>query len=224
VFTGHLAVAFAVKKLAPRSSLGTMFLATQFVDLLWCVLLLAGIEHVRIAPGITRVMPFDLYDYPISHSLMTGLLWSAAFGLIYYRLKKYSRGALVLGGLVFSHWVLDFLVHRPDLPLYPCGHILVGLSLWNSILWSVVTELGLFSAGVWLYSRITVPLDRRGRYGLWLFMALLLVLQVISYQGAPPPSVESIAWVGLAGGTLNVLWAWWIDRHRRVKEREQDKK
>src|SRR5690242_17099108 len=174
MFIGHFGVALAAKKVAPRTSLGSLFLATQFADLLWPILLLFGIEHVRIAPGITAVSPFDFYDYPISHSLVTLSAWALLVGLGYLAITKYARGAWIMGAGVLSHWFLDFLMHRPDLPLWPGGAKL-GLGLWNSWTASIGLEVLLFGLGLWVYVRITSPRDAIGRYAFWSLMALLFI-------------------------------------------------
>ena len=127
MFIGHFGVALAAKKVAPKTSLGTLILGAQFADLLWPILLLAGVEQVEIVPGITRVSPFDFTDYPISHSLLMLLVWSVVVGGIYYALRRYRRGALVIAAAVISHWILDFIVHSPDLPLRPGGELRLGL-------------------------------------------------------------------------------------------------
>ena len=125
MFIGHFGVAFAARKFAPRASLGTLILAAQFLDFLWPVLLLLGIEHARIVPGATKVSPLDFTDYPISHSLLMAFVWALIFGGIYYTFRRSSKSAIVVGAAVISHWILDFIVHRPDLQLYPgseCAH------------------------------------------------------------------------------------------------------
>ena len=121
MFLGHFGVAFGAKGAAPKTSLGTLILAALFIDLLWPTFLLLGIERVRIIPGITAVVPLDFEFYPFSHSLASVLLWSLGFGFAYRTLKHDDRGAFVLGLAVLSHWFLDAIVHRPDLPLYPIG-------------------------------------------------------------------------------------------------------
>ena len=131
MFIGHYGVALAAKRIAPRTSLALLVLAAQFLDLIWPIFLLLGFEHVRVVPGITRVQPFEFYDYPFSHSLTMALRWAVAVGLIYYLARRYVRGTWVVTVLVVSHWVLDFVSHRPDLPLWPGGPK-VGLGLWNS--------------------------------------------------------------------------------------------
>jgi len=212
MFLGHYGVAFASKKAVPKVSLGTLLLASQLADLLWPIFLLVGLEHVRVAPGTTVVSPLDFYDYPITHSLVGALGWSLLFGLIYAAARRYPKGAWVLAAVVFSHWVLDLIVHRPDLPLIP-GGTRVGLGLWNSLPGTLVVELGLYLVGIILYVRTTTALDRTGQYALWVFVALLLVTYVGSVAGPVPPSDRAVAIAGV-GQWLFVLWAYWIDRHR----------
>jgi hypothetical protein len=213
VFLSHFGVGFGAKAAAPKTSLGTLFLAAQFVDLLWPSLLLLGIEKVEITPGITRVTPLDFTDYPITHSLIATLLWATLFAAAYFLLRKYPKGAWVCGAAVISHWVLDLLSHRPDLPLVPGGATRVGLGLWNSLPATLLVELGIFVIGVWLYIRSTRPLDRTGTIALWSLVGFLSVIYFSNIFGPPPPSVIAIAVVGHAGWLL-VIWAYWIDRHR----------
>jgi hypothetical protein len=213
MFIGHYAVALGAKKVSPRASLGTLLLASQFIDLLWPIFLLLGLEHVRIAPGNTVFTPLDFYDYPISHSLLAVLGWSLGFGLLHYAVQRSGRNALILGALVLSHWVLDFISHRPDLPLMPGMETRVGLGLWNSFVASVVVETALFVVGAFLYLRATKARDRVGQYALWAFLLLLVVLYVANMFGPPPPSVQALAVVAF-GQWLFVLWGYWIDKHR----------
>jgi len=217
MFIGHYAVAFAAKKAAPKVSLGTLFLATQFLDLLWPIFLLLGLEHVRIAPGNTAFTPLDFYDYPISHSLLTVAGWSAAFGLVYYALRRYAVGAWVLGLGVLSHWILDLITHRPDLPLAPGTQTFWGLGLWQSVAATVLVESALFTAAVALYARTTRPRDRIGSYAFW----GLVIFCVLGYAGnvmgreSPPPDANALAVFGLTQWLI-LPWTYWIDRHRRL--------
>lgn len=132
---------------------------------------------------------------------------------MYYAVRRSGRNALILGALVLSHWVLDFISHRPDLPLMPGMEIRVGLGLWNSFAGSVIVETALFIAGVVLYVSTTKARDRVGKYALWSFLLLLVVLYVANMFGPPPPSVQALAVVAF-GQWLFVLWGYWIDRHR----------
>jgi hypothetical protein len=213
MFLGHFGVGFGAKAAAPKTSLGTLFLAAQFTDLLWPTMLLAGLETVEIAPGITRVTPLRFTDYPITHSLIAVLGWAALFAGVYFLLKRYPKGAWVCGLAVISHWVLDALTHRPDLPLVPGGAARIGLGLWNSLPATLVVELGIFAIGVWLYVRSTRALDRVGSVALWSLVGFLLVIYFGNLFGPPPPNVTALAWVGQAQWLL-VIWAFWVDRHR----------
>jgi hypothetical protein len=215
MFIGHFAVGLAAKKVAPKVSLGTLILSAQLLDLLWPVFLLLGLEHVRINVGDTVFTPLDLYDYPISHSLLTVLGWSVLFAIIYFVVKKYQRGALIVGAGVFSHWFLDFITHRPDLPLAPGSETYVGLGLWNSFMGTVLVEGLLFVAAVILYARTTRAMDKVGKYAYWGLVIFLSLIWIGNMTGPPPPDSQAIAYVTLLMW-LFVPWGYWIDRHRTV--------
>ena len=221
MFIGHFAVALGAKRVAPKASLGTLVFSAQFLDLLWPILVLLGAEHVRIDPGNTAVTPLDFYDYPISHSLVTSIVWSLLVGSIYFAIRRDRSTAVILGGVVFSHWLLDFLTHRPDLPIVPGGSTLVGLGLWNSVVWTVIVESLMFIAGVALYAKTTVSRGKTGGFGLWLFVAFLISIYLGNVFGPPPPSENVIAISGL-GIWLLVMWAYWIDRNRMVHQSFQE--
>jgi hypothetical protein len=212
VFLGHFGVALAAKKAAPKSSIGTLIFAAQFADLLWPILLLLGLEQVRIVPGITRVTPLDFVSYPYSHSLAAQLIWGAAIGLVYFAIRRDARAAAVVAACVPSHWVLDYIAHRPDMPLFP-GGARYGLGLWNSLPGTLAAELGLYVAGIALYLSSTHAKDRAGVYVLWSLLILLLVIYISSLFGPPPPSERALALSALAIW-LTVPWAAWADRHR----------
>ncbi len=213
MFIGHFAVAFAAKRAAPRTSIGTMFVAAQLADLFWPIFLLLGWEQVRITRNANPFLTLDFTSYPWSHSLAMGVAWGVAFGALYFAVTRYSRGAIVVALLVPSHWMLDLIVHRPDLPLYPGGAARVGFGLWNNPLATVVVEGIIFVIGVAIYVRSTQPRDRAGRYGLWALAAFLVVLYVVSLTSPPPPNVTALAWAALIGWPLT-LWPWWVNRHR----------
>ena len=213
MFIGHYAVALAARKAAPRVSLGTLLLAAQFLDLLWPAFRLLGLEHVRIAPGNTAFTPLDFYDYPLTHSLLTTVGWGVAFGCVYFGVRRDRRSALVLGACVVSHWVLDFVSHRPDMPLAPGVERRVGLGLWNSVSATVVVEIAMLIVGLMLFLSASKPKDNVGRFSFWIFIAFVLFLYAGNVFGGPPPDVTKLAWFGLAQW-LMVPWAYWIDRHR----------
>lgn len=216
MFLGHYAAALAAKKAAPRASLGTFIFAAQLLDLLWPPLLLLGLEHVRVDPGHTAMTPLDFVSYPISHSLLAVLGWGALLGGVYWLAGRYRRGAVVVAALVVSHWVLDAVVHVPDLPLVPGGEVMVGLGLWNSVPATLVLEILLFVGGILLYTRTTRAVDGIGRWGLWGLVAMLAVIYAMNVLGPPPVDQRSIAIVSLTLW-LFVPWGWWVDRHRAVR-------
>jgi hypothetical protein len=197
MFIGHFAVGFAAKKFAPRTNLALLIAAPCFLDLLWPFFLLLGWEHVRIDPGNTRFTPLDLYDFPWSHSLLMSIVWATLFALIYHPITRYWPGTVVIWIGVVSHWVLDWITHRPDMPLYPGGPR-YGLGLWNSIAGTLVVELLMFAVGVWLYARTTCARDRIGQYAFLAYVALLLVFYIGDRFSSPPASVAEIAWLGIA--------------------------
>lgn len=213
MFIGHFGVAFAAKRAAPEVSLGTLLLAAQLADLAWPTLVLLGVESFAIRPGITAVTPFDFTRYPYSHSLAGMASGGALLALAYFIAKRKAGAALVLLAVVLSHWVLDFVSHRPDLPLTFSGAERFGLGLWHSRVATLAVEGLLFAGGVWLYVRATRPLDRTGRWSLVAFAVLLAAMYLGSVFGPPPPSVAVVAWTG-QGIWLLVAWAYWIDRHR----------
>ncbi len=213
MFLGHFAAGLAAKKVSPYTSLGTLLLCAQLLDLIWPTLVARGIEQVAIAPGITRVTPLDFVHYPWSHSLLMAALWGALFGAGYTLLRRYPRGAAVGFVLILSHWVLDLIVHRPDLPLAPGVEIKVGLGLWDSLPWTLLVEAVLFTIGLYVYLANTEPIDRTGTWALRGFALLLAAIYAANVFGPPPPSVSAIAIVGHAQWLL-VLMGYWIDRHR----------
>jgi membrane-bound metal-dependent hydrolase YbcI (DUF457 family) len=216
MFIGHFAVAFGAKKVAPRVSMALLTAAVEWADLLWTIFLLLGWEHVRIAQGDTTFTPLDLYDYAWSHSLLMLVVWGAALGAMYWWRSKDAVGAWVIGLCVVSHWVLDWVTHRPDMPLYPRGPKF-GLGLWNSIAGTMIVETVMFVGGVWLYATMTRAKNAVGRYAFWAYVVLLLVLYFGDRFSAPPDSVGQIAWTGLIASVVFVLWTWWFDRNREIR-------
>lgn len=213
MFLGHFGIGFGAKAAAPRVSLGTLFLAAQFIDLLWPTLLLLGIEQVNIRTGGTRYPPLDFAYYPYSHSLLAVIIWAVLFAAAYYAIRRSRIGAVVLGLAVISHWLLDLIVHYPDLPLYPGDSPLLGFAIWSSPIFEMVLELSIFALGVWLYLRTTKAIDATGKWALWSLVIFLLTIQFGNAFGSPPPSVTALAWVGQAQWLL-VAWGYWVDKHR----------
>ena len=214
MFLGHFGLAMGAKRWGAGVSLGILIFSTQWADLLWPLLVLGGIERVAIEPGITTVTPLDFVNYPWSHSLLMGLVWGVVIGGLYYAWKRNPRGALLVGALVPSHWLLDLVVHRPDLPIWPGGPE-VGFGLWNSLLGTLVIEFGIFIAGAWLYVAFTGANDRVGKWGTYGLVVLLVLVYLGSTFGPPPADATAVA-IGALALWLVVALGWWIDSHRRV--------
>lgn len=221
MFIGHFALGYAAKRWAPRLSLAVLFSAALFADLLWPVLVALGIEHVRIAPGITASTPLEFISYPYSHSLLTLTLFGALFGwLVRLRASRRGEAGATLNGqfllvlaLVVSHWMLDVITHIPDMPLYPGGPKF-GLGLWNSVPGTLAVETLLFAAGVWMYARATNARDATGTWAFAGVTAFLFVGFVLNASGTPPPSVTALWIMALGLGALTLWLAWFADRHR----------
>jgi membrane-bound metal-dependent hydrolase YbcI (DUF457 family) len=214
MFLGHFGLGFGTKKATPEVSLGTLFLACQFADLLWPTLLLLRIERMEIEPGATKMTPFDFVSYPYSHSLLALAVWGAAFGLIYLAIRRARISAAVtIALLVVSHWLLDYVTHRPDMPLTVSGSTKLGLGLWSSVGGTLAAELIVFLVGIVLYARSTSARDRVGSIGLWSLVLFMVVVYAASVFGPPPPSWTAVAWSAQAMWLL-VVWGYWVDNHR----------
>lgn len=214
MFIGHFGAGLAGKKIAPGPSLGTLFLAAQFLDLVWPVLLIFGIEKVKIVPGLTSTNPLSFTFYPYTHSLFMVLIWSILIGGIYYYFRKNIKSALVVGTLVLSHWLLDLIVHIPDLPIFPGSDFKVGFGLWNSTVLTIIVESLIFLAGIYLYLSSTSAVNRKGSIGFWSLIIFLALIYAVNIIGPPPPDAEAIGYAGLLQW-LFIPWAYWIDRNRK---------
>lgn len=215
MFIGHFALGLAAKRTTPRVSLGILFVAAQLADLLWPVFVALGLEQVRIDPGNTAFTPLDFVSYPYSHSLVFLVMWGVLLAGLCRPFARGRRAFVIISALVVSHWVLDFVSHRPDMPLYPGGPKL-GLGLWNSIPATIAIEVPLFAAGLWIYTRVTHPRDAIGRWAFGSLIVSLLAIYVANIFSPPPPSVKALWIVAIAGGILFTLWSRWADGHRDV--------
>lgn len=214
MFLGHYALAFGAKRIAPTMSLGTLFLACQFADLLWPTLLVLDYEVVAIDPGNTVVTPLNFISYPYSHSLVALLGWSALFALAYRAIRGWHPVAIAtIAALVFSHYVLDVITHRPDLPITLTGSRRLGLGLWNYPGTTLAIESALFILGTTLYMSVTRARDRIGRLGLYGLIVVVVAIYFAALYGPPPPGPSAIAAAGHLSW-LFVIWAYWVDRHR----------
>lgn len=213
MFIGHFGAGFAGKKFSKSASLGTYFLAAQWIDLIWPILLLLGIERVEIQPSASAVTPLNFSYYPFTHSLIGVLVWGILFGLVYYFIKKNLKVSIILGLLVISHWFLDLIVHIPDLPIFPGEGIKVGLGLWNNFMGTVILEILIFGIGAYLYLSATKSKNKIGTYSFIGLVVFLILIYVVNLLGPPPDSVEAIGIVGNAQWLI-VFWGYWIDRNR----------
>ncbi|HET9952138.1 MAG TPA: hypothetical protein VFS09_10125 [Candidatus Eisenbacteria bacterium] len=213
MFLGHFAVGFAAKRASPKSSLGTMIAAACFLDLLWPIFVLTGLEWFRIVPGDTAMTPLSFEHYPWSHSLLLTAAWGLVYGAFVFWWGSGVRGGSLAGLAVVSHWALDYATHRPDLPIVPWSGVKVGLGLWNAPAVAIPLELGLFAVGVGLYVGGTKARDAIGRWALWSFVAVLVLLYAANLTGPPPPGPQVVAWADLIA-VVFLAWAVWADRHR----------
>ena len=216
MFIGHYAVGLAAKKFAPRTTLGALVAAPILLDLIWPIFVLLGWEHVSIVPNSNPFLRLQFDSYPISHGLVAVIGWATLFASVYFGFTRYVAGAIVLWIGVVSHWVLDFIVHVPDLPVMAHGRV-YGLGLWNHRWLTVAVELALFAIAIWTYQRVTRAKDK---IGLWAFIAFdvfLLAAYAATMFGPPPSSVKKLAAFSLLTW-LTIVWAWWFDAHRDAAE------
>ncbi|MBO9728426.1 MAG: hypothetical protein J7623_07280 [Chitinophaga sp.] len=211
MFIGHFGLGMATKKLAPTLSLGTLFMAVQFSDLVWPTLLLLGVEKVALHPELGGTRTIEFISYPFTHSLVGALILGILFGAVHYAIKRNFRHALILGVAVLSHWLLDLVVHFHDLPLTPAaGAAKVGFGLWSSVAGTLVVELILFITGIILYLRATRPLNAKARIVFWINIVLLMAVQLSNYWGDAPASVMALAWSAQLQW-LFVILGYWAD-------------
>jgi hypothetical protein len=216
MFIGHYALGFGAKRVAPSVSLGVLFLACQLADLVWPNLVLTGVEVLAIDPGNTAFTPLNFVSYPYSHSLVALALWAVVAAGLYAVVRRSTTTAVVtVGALVLSHWVLDVVSHRPDMPITIGGSTKIGFGLWQSVPATMIVEGALFAAGVWIYARVTEARDRTGTLALWGLVAFFVVVYLANVFGPPPPSPAAVAWSAQAMWLL-VAWGYWVDRHRRT--------
>jgi hypothetical protein len=211
MFVGHYGVSFAAKRMEPAIPLWVLFLAVQFLDVLWAPFILLGIEKTRIVPGITASNPFDLYYMPYTHGLVTALAWAVLAGTIAQGIagRTHHRVGLIIGLAVFSHWVLDFIVHRPDLPLYD-NTAKVGLGLWNAPAVALGLEVALLFGGMWLWlgGRLAASM------GTVIFGFVMVGIQAYVFFGPPPASDRAFAWTAIASYAGFALVIWWLQDRR----------
>lgn len=215
MFIGHYGLALGAKKIAPKVSLLMLFVAVEFVDILWPFLLLFNIEQVKIHPGFTEVTPFEFVHYPFTHSLLMGVVWGLVIGFIYWLFQKDRKSAIVVGLAVLSHWFLDFMVHIPDLPLTPFGEEKVGLGLWNYKILTLIIESIIFFGGLVIYAKSTKAVNSYGNWGLWVMATFFVIANIYNMFGPPPE--DSIMALFISFVVLQIIilaLAFWVDKNR----------
>lgn len=200
MFIGHFALGLAASRVESRLALGTALLASQLPDAIWPYLLLTGAETVSIVPGDTAMTPLRFDSYPWSHSLLMVAVAGIVLAVLYRALGGVPRAAVLVAGLAVSHWFLDFMTHRPDMPVLPWSDLKVGLGMWNSVPLTVIVESLMYAGAVAFYAR-----GRRMSIGFWLLVAVLGATYVGNVVGPPPPGVTPVA----LSMVLLVPIVWW---------------
>jgi len=215
MLVGHCAVAFAGKRLEPKLSLGLLMAAAVLEDLLGFIFIFLGIEHWTMNAGGSGIKAVDLDSIAWSHGLLPGLAWAALFAGAYFLWRKESKGAWILFAAVISHWVLDFVAHRPDMPLAPGLGQRYGLGLWTSVPATLAVEGTIWVIALVVYLRVTRARNWTGLYLFWAIIAFVTLSWINNIAATPPPNSLTIAAVAsLTFFTLLVAWAYWMDRVR----------
>ncbi len=211
MLVGHYAVGLAAKRLSPQTSLGTFVLAAMFADLAWCVFMIAGIEHVRFKPGLGAANYLDATNIAMSHSLLMDAMWAALLAAAYFLRKREAGAAWIVFLAVLSHWLLDFVSHRPDMPMAPGARRLFGLGLWTSVPATLIVEGGLWLLAVMLYAHTARPKGRAWGWAFWSGVVVLTLMWCSNIAGPPPrkPAVAPVA--SLIVFSLSVAWAYWVN-------------
>ncbi len=213
MFAGHYGVSYAVRPFEPRLPLWVWFIAVQWLDVVWSLLVFLGIERLNIVPGFTEANALDLYYMPYTHGLPGSIVLSLILGgvVALFTSGKAVRTILLIAGASFSHWILDLIVHVPDLPLYD-NTAKVGLGLWRHIVLSFPLELLVLGAGAWLYARSATFRGATGRYLYWGFVIFLGLVQVYANFGPPPTTPKSMGMIALSLYSVLALLAGLVER------------
>ncbi len=216
MFVGHYAAALALKKFEKRASLGVLFLAVQFVDILFFPFVLLGLERMNIVENFTESTHFELVFMPYTHSLVASLFWAgSAYALFRWLIVKNNSVAIVVALAVFSHWLLDLVTHTPDLPLWSDTSLKLGFGLWNNAMATYVVEAALLVLALWLYLRSTSATSAVGRYGMSVFVVFLLLLNVVNIFGPMQDDSKLVLAVSaLTSYFLFAAVAFWLDAKR----------
>lgn len=219
MLVGHFAIGLLGKRAAPAVSIGTLTLASMLADMLSFVFVLIGLEHWRVVPGGRGIDSMELYDIGLSHSLLMDVVWGVVFAALYRWRRRDNAGVVMVFIAVVSHWVLDWISHKPDMALAPGTTAVHGLGLWTSPLWTVVVEGGLWLAALVSYVRMTRANNRAGVYVFWAGVALLTLSWIPNFTASAPPAAQSpVSGSIVSLGFFSVIfaWAYWINRLRPV--------
>lgn len=213
MFIGHYSASFVAKAIAPRVPLWLLLAAAQLVDIVWGILILAGVEHASLDPSLAS-NPLVLHDMPYTHSLVATLAWSViAFLVAWKSIRLAAREALAVAAVVASHWFLDLIVHRADLPLL-AGAPKLGLGLWNFPQLAYGLEVSLVVVTLWLCVK-AIPI-RNDRRGVWYgFAAVLVAIQTMASFGPIPPTLSALVAAALALYLIIPFVGRWVERHQR---------
>jgi membrane-bound metal-dependent hydrolase YbcI (DUF457 family) len=216
MFVGHYAASLALKKFEKRASLGVLFLAVQLVDILFFPFVLLGIERINIVENFTDATHFELEYMPYTHSLVGSLFWAGVvYALFRWVFVKRESVALVIALAVFSHWVLDLLVHTPDLPVWNDASLKLGFGLWNNAVATYLLEATLLLAALWLYLRSTAATSKAGKYGMGIFVIVLLLVNIVNIFGPlHDDSRLALSVTALAAYFIFAATAFWLDKKR----------
>ncbi len=221
MFVGHYAASFALKKVDKNASLGMLFLAAQFVDILFFPFVMMGIEHFRFVENFTASTHFDLYFMPYTHSLVASFFWALVVYLAFKYLPIRTAGnkakvALVMAAGVLSHWFLDLLVHTPDLPLLGDDSLKLGLGIWNNAMATFLLEAVLLVGALLLYLKETQPVTPGGKYAMSVFVVVMLAINANNIFGTPMAhDVTSLSLTALAAYFIFAGVAFWLDKKRQ---------
>jgi membrane-bound metal-dependent hydrolase YbcI (DUF457 family) len=216
MFVGHYAASLALKRFEKRVSLGVLFLAVQFVDIVFFPLVLLGIERLNIVENFTQSTHFELEYMPFTHSLVAFLIWaSLAYAFFRWVIVKSNSVAIVVALAVMSHWLLDVVVHTPDMPVWSDASLKLGLGLWNNAVATYLLEAALLTAGLWLYLRSTSATSKTGKYGMGVFVVVLLLVNIVNIFGPlQGDSKVVLAVTAVAAYLLFAAVAFWLDPKR----------
>ncbi len=214
MFVGHYGPALAAKPASQPIPLWLLFVAVQFMDIVWSVFVFLGVEKLRIVPGFTAMNPLDLYFMPYTHGLLGSLVLAALLGgASEYFIPQKGRTFLIVGACVFSHWLLDLVVHVPDLPLIG-DRMKVGFGLWRWRDVSLAAEFVALFAGLFVFLGNAPAAGRSSSIRLWALVGWLVIAQLFGTFGPQPATPQIAAAMALGGYTVLALFAWQVDRAR----------